>query len=91
LAEREVLAGSRTRTVAAVVEEWLARDQVGNRSRVEVERVMRHDVLPAWGGRPLGDIRKSDVLALVEGIADRSAPIMANPTFAHVKRLFRWA
>jgi integrase len=91
LAEREAFAGVSTRTLAAVVEDWLARDQAGNRSRPEVERVMRHDVLPAWGGRPLGDIRKSDVLRLVERIADRGAPIMANRTLAHVKRLFRWA
>jgi integrase len=28
---------------------------------------------------------------LVESIADRGAPIMANRTLAHVKRLFRWA
>ena len=91
LAEREASAGVRARTVAAVVEEWLARDQAGNRSRDEVERVMRHDVLPEWDGRPLADIRKADVLALVESIADRGAPIMANRTLAHVKRLFRWA
>jgi integrase len=91
LAERQSLAGATTRTVAAAVEEWLARDQANNRSRAEVERVMRHDVLPAWGRRPLAEIRKSDVLALVESIADRGSPIMANRTLAHVKRLFRWA
>jgi integrase len=79
------------RLVAAVMGEWLKRDQAGNRSRNEVERVMRREVLPVWGARPIDDIRKRDIIALIDGIADRGAPIMANRTLAHVKRLFRWA
>jgi integrase len=79
------------RLVNAVVDEWLKRDQAGNRSRNEVERVMRREVLPIWGARSIEDIRKRDIIALIDGIADRGAPIMANRTLAHVKRLFRWA
>ena len=78
-------------TVATVIEEWLKRDQAKNRSLKEVDRVMKHDVLPAWGKRPIDEIRKRDVIALIDGIADRGAPIMANRTLAHVKRLLKWA
>jgi integrase len=81
----------RSRLVSAIVEEWLRRDQAKNRSRAEVERVMRREVLPHWGERPIEEIRKSDVIALIDGIADRGSPIMANRTLAHVKRMFRWA
>jgi integrase len=77
--------------VADVVEEWLQRDQGKNRSRKEVERVMRHDVLPAWGKRSIDEIRKRDVIALIDSIADRGAPVMANRTLAHVKRLLKWS
>jgi integrase len=80
-----------TRTVAAVVEEWLVRDQGHNRSRGEVERVMRRDVLPVLGRRQINDVRKVDIIELVEGIVDRGAPVMANRVLAHTKRLFRWA
>jgi hypothetical protein len=52
---------------------------------------MRREVLPIWGARPIEDIRKRDIIALVDGIADRGAKIMANRTLAHIKRLFRWA
>ncbi len=79
------------RTVAAVVEEWLKRDQAKNRSRKEVERIMGHDVLPAWGKRSIDEIRKRDVILLIDSIADRGAPIMANRVLAHVKRLLKWA
>jgi integrase len=80
-----------SRTVAAVVEEWLVRDQGHNRSRAEVERVMRRDVLPVIGNRPIAEIRKRDIIELVESIGDRGAPVMANRVLAHTKRLFRWA
>jgi integrase len=81
----------RSRLVAHDVEDWLRRDQAGNRSRSEVERVMRHDVLPVWGMRSIDEIRKRDIIELVDSIADRGAKIMANRTLAHVKRLFKWA
>lgn len=77
--------------VAHVVVEWLKRDQAKNRSLKEVERVMNHDVLPTWGKRPIDEIRKRDVIALIDGIADRGALIMANRVLAHVKRLLKWA
>lgn len=77
--------------VANVVAEWLKRDQAKNRSLKEVERVMNHDVLPAWGKRPIDEVRKRDVIALIDSIADRGAPIMANRVLAHVKRLLKWA
>ena len=48
-------------TVAAVVEEWLVRDQGQNRSRAEVERIMRKHVLPVLGSRPIAEVRKRDI------------------------------
>ncbi|MEM7042165.1 MAG: tyrosine-type recombinase/integrase, partial [Pseudomonadota bacterium] len=76
--------------MAAVIDEWLKRDQAKNRSIKEVERIMQHDVLPAWGKRPIDEIRKRDVIELIDRIADR-APIMANRVLAHTKRLLKWA
>src|SRR5262245_38255374 len=51
------------RAVARVVEEWLRRDQAGNRSRGQVERIMQREVLPVLGARPIEEIRKRDVIA----------------------------
>jgi integrase len=76
-------------TVAAVVEQWLARDQKDNRTLAEVRRVMMRDVLPGWGRRTIGDIRKADALVLLDDVADR-APIMANRTLAYLRRMFAW-
>lgn len=78
-------------TVRAVATEWLRRDQAGNRRLTEVQRILDHDILPAWAARPIAELRKRDVIELIDGIADRGSPVMANRTLAAVRRLFNWA
>jgi integrase len=92
-AKREAKRGGRAveGSVAAVAEEWLARDQAGNRSVDEVRRVMFKDVLPAWGDRQLSAIRKRDVISLLDSIVDRGAGGQANRTLSYVRRFLNWA
>ena len=75
----------------AVAEEWLKRDQAHNRSIAEVKRVIERDVTPAWDGRQITTIGRRDVIALIDGIADRGAVIFARRVHAHLHRLFRWS
>lgn len=60
-------------------------------SRREDERILRHDVLPVWGGRKAGDIVRRDVIALVDGIADRGAEVHANRVLALISKIFNFA
>ena len=84
--------GAVGRDLATVIEEWLRRDQAENRSRDEVERIMRREVMPdARQAAPIEEIRKRDLIAMVEAVVDRGSPVMANRVLAHTKRLFRWA
>ncbi|MFL5338109.1 MAG: tyrosine-type recombinase/integrase, partial [Geminicoccaceae bacterium] len=78
-------------TVRAAVAEWMKRDQAGNRTVAEVRRIMDKQVLPEWGDRALGSIKKRDVIELIDGIADRGARMAANRALAYVKRFFNWA
>ena len=78
------------RTVAAVCEEWLRRDQAGNRDVARVRRIMATEVLPAIGKLPIEEVRKRDIIALIDKVADR-APVHANRVLAHVRRMFNWA
>ena len=94
--KREEEEQKRQDTVATVVERWLATDQADNRTVGEVAAIMRLYVLPAWGDKPIGQIRKRDVVELVERVAEgdgvrRGAPIRANRLLAHIKRMFSWA
>jgi integrase len=61
------------------------------RSAVEDERILRKDVIPAWGRRKAQDIARKDVIALLDRIIDRGSPIAANRTLAVVRRMFGWA
>lgn len=75
----------------AVADEWLKRDQAGNRSADEVRRVIERDVKTQWHGRMITDIRRRDVLELIDGIADRGAVTLARRVHSHLHRLFRWS
>jgi len=60
------------------------------RSWKEDARILRSEILPAWGPRAIKDITRRDVRVLVEAIADRGAPIMANRTTALISKLFKF-
>lgn len=74
-----------------VAEEWVRRDQSKNRTLGEVERVLKRDLLPAWGHRRVDDIGRRDVLDLVDAIVDRGSHVMARRVQGYVHRFFRWA
>jgi len=61
------------------------------RSWREDERIINSEVCPAWRNRAVTDIRRRDLHALVQGIADRGAGVMANRVCALLSRLFRFA
>ena len=58
----------------AVADEWLKRDQAGNRSCDEVRRVLERDVKPSWSGRPIKGITRRDALDLIDRVSDRARP-----------------
>ena len=57
----------------------------------ETERIIARELKPSWAARPIRDIGRRDVIELLDGIVDRGAPIQANRTLAHMRRLFNWA
>jgi integrase len=76
---------------AAIADEWLKRDQSGNRSYKEVKRVLERDMKPVFDGRMFSSITRRDVVELIDAIADRGAVTLARRVHAHLHRLFRWS
>jgi integrase len=76
---------------AAVTEEWLKRDQATNKSHATVERIVKRELLPAWGHLPIAEINYDDVLRVIDSIADRGTVIMARRVHGYAHRLFVWA
>lgn len=90
LARKE--AERRAATMAVLVEEYLTRHAIPHKkSWQEDRRIISKDILPVWGKRKAKDITRLDVLALLDGIRDRGAPIAANRTLALIKRMFHFA
>jgi integrase len=50
-----------------------------NRSAAEYERILNRYVLPAWGKRPVNEIRRADVVALLDGVVAGTGPGTAKP------------
>jgi len=55
----------------------------------QVSHVLSTYVLPKWAGRNVSDVRRRDIIDLVEDIADER-PVMANRTLACLSRFFNW-
>jgi integrase len=73
-----------------VFEEWLKRDQGGNRRRRSVELALRKHACPAFKDMMVDTIRKADIIRLLDNITDNGAPIQANRVLAYLRRLFNW-
>ena len=79
-------------SVAELVEEYLGKwAWPRKRSAAEDERILRKEIVPQWGNRKARDIKRRDIITLLDGIVDRGAPIQANRTLACVRRMFNWA
>lgn len=55
------------------------------------DRMLNAEVLPQWKHRKIADIKRRDVRALVQGVADRGAGVTANRLCALLSKLFNWA
>lgn len=77
-------------TFRDLVEEYLRVEAKNQKRLAEYERIFRRDALPGWRHIPAADIRRRDVIALIEEKAE-TAPIMANRLFELLRRLFNFA
>lgn len=55
------------------------------------DRVIKHDLLPAWGSRGIADITRADVVMLLDQVFDRGAKVMANRVLTLVSGIFAFA
>jgi integrase len=52
--------------------------------------VLKGGLVNRWGKRPVGDIRRDEIIAVLDDIADR-APYTANRTLAYLRKFYNWA
>jgi integrase len=87
----------------AVAREFITRYCRKNRTWTETARLLglkrsgddlvvtEGGLVDRWGKRRLADIRRDEIIAVLDDIVDRGAPYVANRTFAYLRKLFNWA
>ncbi len=78
-------------TFEELANEYLERHaKVKKRSWQEDERILKKDVFPSIGKRKALDIRRREIIELLDEIAGRGAPIAANRTLAVIRKAYNW-
>lgn len=49
------------------------------------------DVIPRWGKRKIHEVKRRDVIALLDAIVDRGSAVQANRVLATIRKMFNWA
>jgi integrase len=89
-AQGKVAAAARAAdTVEAIIDQFVTK-YAAQRRWPEYERILRRDIKPEWGERPMAEITRRDVIELLDMIAER-APVQANRTLVVLKVFFGWA
>ena len=82
----------RTPTVAELAKEYMEKHaKVFKRDWRKDEGFLNNDVIPAWGNRKASDIKKRDVIILLESIVERGAPIQSNSVLEVARKMFNFA
>lgn len=76
--------------IDAIVDSYLLRFASKKRSAGETKRILHREFLSAWSGRSIHNIKKQDVLTLLDKIVDRGSPATANRTYKAIRALFNW-
>jgi integrase len=84
-------AAKQASSFAAVAETFIARHVASKRTARNIEAIVRRELIGRWSNRPITDIRRADVIALIDEIVDRGHPEAARQVFAYTRRLFGWA
>lgn len=79
-------------TVGDLCDEYIERyAKVKKKSWKEDQRILVKDIIPIWKRRKASDVKRKDVIHLLDTIVERGAEIQANRTLAVIRRMFNFA
>jgi integrase len=77
-------------TLRAVAEQFLQRDGKTLRSADAWRKNLERAVFPILGSRPINDIKRSDIVRLLDKLEDERGAAAAHTSLAIVRRILRW-
>jgi integrase len=79
-----------TTTLKAICEEYIKGDGKSLRTAEWREQVLKRLVYSELGAKRIGDIKRSDIVWLLDKIEDENGATMADRTLAVVRRIMNW-
>jgi integrase len=79
-----------TETLKDICELYMARDGAKLRSAEWRRRLLDRHVYPTLGARPIAEIRRSEIVRLLDVVEEGSGPAMARQTLALVRKIMNW-
>jgi integrase len=83
-------AAAAANTFQAICEEYMTREGSKLRSAEWRRAVLERLVYPALGATPITDIRRSDIVRLLDKIQDQSGPAMADKALGIIRKVMNW-
>jgi integrase len=79
-----------TETLKDICELYLAREGDKLRNLKWRKGVLDHHVYPTLGARPIAEIRRSEIVRLLDRIEEGSGPSMADQTLSLIRKIMNW-
>ncbi len=88
--EKALAKPSTPKSLASVAEDCFTREAKRLRSAQRQLNDLRRLVFPDLGSRPIGSIRRGELVRLLDKIEDNQGPVMANSVLAALSKVMRW-
>jgi len=85
---KEAAAGADT--FRSISDEYLKRESKSLRSIGQREAILQRLIYPKLGARPIADIRRSEIVRLLDKIDDERGPSSADMALAVIRRVMSW-
>jgi integrase len=79
-----------TNTVHAILDKFETRYSSKLRSGDQITRAFKVYVRPRIGDKSIYDLKRRDIVEMLDAIEDENGPVMADRTLAHVRKSFNW-
>jgi integrase len=90
LEERRRAEGEASNTLKAIANSYFLREGKKLRTVRDRQSALERLVYPKLGARPIEDIKRSEIVRLLDWIEDAKGPVMADRTLAYLGRVFTW-
>jgi integrase len=90
LTDRRKAAAAAENTLQSICEEYLTREGVRQRSYNQQRLVLGRLVYPILGGKQIDEVRRSDLVRLLDRVVEENGPRQADSVLAFIRKIMNW-